>query len=231
MANEKFWRLRQLRIENLMNAVMRSALAAAFCLFAAALHADEPTAAELLAAALSSQERLEGKFEQIHNDPQGRELERSSGHFKMLRPGYLRWEVAAPEPQLLISDLDYLWHYDIDLETATRRRLDDTVRLSPGQLLSGDPQALNQLYDIVKVTTTTGDEHYILRPRSELRAEAGFASLELTLDGQFVREMRVHTSAGATTDIHFSDLLTTSQVDISDFVFTPPPGTDIFYHD
>jgi len=212
---------------NVLRAVLFTALAA----LPVQSLADEPTAAELLAMALSSEDRLQGDFEQIHSDPQGRELERSRGRFTLLRPGYLRWEILEPEPQLLVSDLEYLWHHDIDLATATRRRLDDTVRLSPGQLLSGDPQALNRFYDIVKVTTTTGGEHYILRPRSELRADAGFASMELTLHGQRVHEMRVYSSAGAITEIVFSDISASVNVDVTDFVFVPPVGTDIFYHD
>jgi outer membrane lipoprotein carrier protein len=193
--------------------------------------ADEATAAEVLALALSSQDTLRGRFEQIHNDPQGRELERSSGQFTLLRPGYLRWEIAEPDPQLLVSDLEYLWHYDIELATATRRLLDDTVRLSPGQLLSGDPAAMTRNYDIVRVSTTVGGEHYILRPRSELRADAGFASMEVHLDGDLVRAMSVISAAGATTEILFSDLVPAPELSPRDFVFLPPAGADVFYHD
>jgi len=193
--------------------------------------ADEATAAEVLAQALSSQDTLRGRFEQIHNDPQGRELERSSGKFTLLRPGYLRWEVAEPEPQLLVSDLQYLWHYDIELATATRRLLDDTVRLSPGQLLSGDPATMTRNYDIVRVSTTAGGEHYILRPRSELRADAGFASMEVQLEGEQVRAMSVISVAGATTQIVFSELVPAPELGPRDFVFLPPEGIDVFYHD
>jgi len=84
--------------------------------------ADTPS--QDLAKLLSGFNSLSAQFEQIVSGSRKKPKQVSYGSMALERPGKFRWEVTRPNAQLLLADGRYLWIYDIDLEQATRQKLD-----------------------------------------------------------------------------------------------------------
>ena len=91
-----------------------------------------------------------GSFEQQVFDTSDVLLATSEGEFAVLRPSAFRWEVQAPDQQLLIINEGVLWQYDRDLETVIRRPAPEG-EASPLQLLTADRNALEARYQIAPV--------------------------------------------------------------------------------
>ena len=64
----------------------------------------------------------------------------------MERAAQIRIGLEDPDRQLLLVSGDTLWHYDIDLETATRRNTGDDSSFAPLELLGGDPATLRERF-------------------------------------------------------------------------------------
>jgi len=121
---------------------------------------------EALLAALAPVNHLQGSFIQRQYGQDDQLLVESSGRFRLLRPGYFSWEIESPDNQLIIADPEFVWHYDRDLETVTRRPLSLDGEGTPFQILGGDATALREQFTVRQV----GEGAYLVTPRS---AEAG----------------------------------------------------------
>jgi outer membrane lipoprotein carrier protein len=177
-----------------------------------------------LLAALAPIERLQGLFSQRQYGQDGLLLAESSGSFKLLRPGYFAWEILSPDQQLIIADPDFIWHYDRDLETVTRRPVTSESAMAPLQILGGDESALREKFQIDRAE----DGAFVLTPISE---NAGFKQLTLHLGDAQITGMDVLDNLGQQVMIEFSNLDGESALTDSDFAFTPPEGADLFYYD
>jgi outer membrane lipoprotein carrier protein len=173
---------------------------------------------------LAAQDAAIGQFEQELLDEEGELLERSSGSYAVLRPGYFRWEIEDPDRQLLLVSGDTLWHYDLDLETATRRSTGGDSTFAPLELLGGDPQALRERFRV----TVLGAQHYRLEPTY---ANAGFAAVELRWDGDRLRAMHVIDRSGQRLLLDLVPTQSPAALTPADFDFTVPEGVEVFYDD
>jgi chaperone LolA len=199
---------------------MLRALAVGCVLLAATAMADEETLWALLAA----QDAASGRFEQALFDEEGELLERSSGSYAVLRPGYFRWEIDNPDRQLLLVSGDTLWHYDIDLETATRRNTGDDSSFAPLELLGGDPETLRARFAV----TALAAQHYRLEPTY---AGAGFAAVELHWQDDRLQAMVVTDRSGQRMELALQPATHPLALSPADFDFTVPDGVEVFYDD
>ena len=71
-------------------------------------------------------------------------LARIQRQLQAAAPGFFSWEISSPDSQLIIANPEYLWHYDIDLETVTRRPVVGMWKMSPLQILGGDESVLRE---------------------------------------------------------------------------------------
>src|SRR5699024_2252985 len=74
---------------------------------------------------------LAGHFVQVRRNEQGEILTRSSGRFAIARPHEFRWEYQKPYRQVIVSDGETLWSYDVDLAQVTVRPIDEALQGSP----------------------------------------------------------------------------------------------------
>lgn len=188
----------------------------------AALAAD---AAAQLARMLAGIGQLQGTFTQRQFSEDGGELGVSSGRFKLLQPGFFSWDIQAPDSQLVVAGPDFIWHYDRDLETVTRRPAAGEAALSPLQVLGGDAAALGEHY---AVAFGEHEGEFLLRP---LTADAGFSSLVLVFNSGVIERLSFVDNLGQRVEIALSGLDRDTALTPADFDFTPPPGADLFYHD
>lgn len=180
-------------------------------------------AGELLAA-LDPIVSLQGDFRQQLFDDADELLEESSGRFRLLRPGYFAWDIQQPDSQLVIADPNYLWHYDRDLATVTRRPVSSSAQLSPLQVLGGRDEALREGY----VVTSPAAGQFVLTPRD---TQAEFREVGLRLSDGKLTGMEIRDRLGQRVLIEFSAVDSTTRLQPADFQFEPPEGVDLLYYD
>ena len=177
-------------------------------------------------AEVSLQERvaaiqsLQGTFSQQVLSAEGLELERSSGQFKLLQPGYFSWHIRSPDEQLLLATGNTLLHYDAELETATRRVFGAAEARGPLAILSGDGADLSTQYQIEQLREDT----WLLRPKA---GQADIVDLTLSFEGALPARMVVLDQLRQTTVIEFGDMRLNPPLEPADFEFEPPPGVDL----
>lgn len=177
-----------------------------------------------LESQLAGVDSLRGRFAQTLVSGSGEILEQSSGSFSLLRPGYLSWHILEPEEQLLLAANETLWHYDVELETATRRRIPVGHPTSPLTILGGDTATLSNWYEVEQLS----EGRWRLRPRFD---DAEFSAVELGFVDGLPVEMKIIDNLGRTTLIALQSLEPGSELSPSDFLFEPPPGIDIYASD
>jgi outer membrane lipoprotein carrier protein len=197
----------------------------ALCLLAGLVRAaGEGATAELLAR-LQRISQLQGEFVQRQYGDGETVIAQSSGVFRLLRPVYFSWEIRSPDRQLVVANAEHLWHYDMDLQTATRRPVVGNIESSPLQVLGGDESVLREQYEVER----TGADSFTLVP---IDARQGFRRLAVTFDGDVIRQMDIVDKLGQRVVVDFSNVDNTTPLTGADFEFTPPEGeVDMFYYD
>ena len=177
-----------------------------------------------LLAALAPIKHLQGSFSQQQYGQDKLLLTESSGKFRLLRPGYFAWEILSPDEQLIIAGPKFIWHYDRDLETVTRRPVTSSAEMTPLQILGGDESALREKFQVVR----KAEGIFLLIPLTE---GAGFKQLTLYLDKTQLTGMDIQDNLDQSVVIKFADLDSQSELSSADFAFTPPVGADLLYYD
>jgi outer membrane lipoprotein carrier protein len=197
----------------------------ALCLLAGPLRAQGVTATDELLEQLGQISYLQGQFQQRQLDGSDAILAQSSGSFKLLRPFFFSWEISSPDKQLIVANAEYLWHYDIDLQTVTRRPVVGNVEASPLQILGGDESVLREQYAVRRDSEDT----FTLTP---VDATKGFRQLTVTFEAGVMRQMDIVDRLGQRVVVDFEQVDAQTPLTSSDFEFTPPPGdVDLFYYD
>lgn len=197
----------------------------ALCVMAAITSAADDTATDQLLARLDRLSHMQGDFEQRQYGDNDAVLATSSGVFSLLRPFYFSWEIRSPDNQLIVANAEYLWHYDIDLQTATRRPVVGNIEASPLQVLGGDETALREQYVVEQVDANT----FSLVPRD---TEHSFRRLLVSFADNTISGMDIIDKLGQRVVVEFSQVDSSTPLSAADFEFTPPPGdVDLFYYD
>ncbi|GAB5414415.1 MAG: outer membrane lipoprotein chaperone LolA [Congregibacter sp.] len=139
--------------------------------------------------ALEGQTQAHGSFEQELYDEKFQLVERSKGRYSVLRPRYFRWSITDPDRQEIVLREEQLWHYDVDLASATVRPADDGGMFTPLELLGGNAKSLRDRFSVEQID----DQSFRLTPSFP---QAGFASVDVTwADGEIVG-MRIADRSG-----------------------------------
>jgi outer membrane lipoprotein carrier protein len=181
---------------------------------------DEPARAALQAM-LKGLHSLQGRFEQEVRATDGELLDSSAGQFRLLQPGYFSWHIESPDEQLLLAANNSLWHYDVELETATRRDITGAEAGSPLAILSGDERSLREHYRVEQLA----EAQFRLYPYS---TRASFYSVTLDFSDGLPVAMTVVDRLQQETRIQFNQLESNPGLSADDFLFTPPAGVDVY---
>ena len=180
-------------------------------------------------ARLAGLDQAQGRFEQALYSERGELLERSSGRYALLKPGFLRWEIERPDRQRLVVAAGQIWHYDIDLATATRRALRRGESFSALDLLTADTASLRQRFQVEVLGDNSGDnsgdQRYRLLP---LFPGAEFAVLELTWRDGRLRAMSIRDRSAQRIQLALTPDPAAAPLQAQDFAFEPPPGVEVF---
>ena len=171
-------------------------------------------------ARLAGLQQAQGRFVQELYSERGELLERSRGRYALLKPGFMRWDIEHPDRQRLIVAHGQIWHYDIDLATATRRAVRPGA-FSAIDLLSADTAALRERFQV----EVLGRNRYRLRP---LFPQAGFSALELSWRDGLPVAMSIREHSEQRIDLALTPDPESAPLQAQDFAFEPPPGVDVF---
>ncbi|MBL4583120.1 MAG: outer membrane lipoprotein chaperone LolA [Pseudomonadales bacterium] len=166
-------------------------------------------------------------FEQSVYNHRGRGIQESHGRIWVERPGRFRWQATEPFPQTVVSNGDKLWFYDPDLEQVTIRKFDNQLAATPGLLLSGEVEQLDQSFVVINgavMPQIKGVKRYILTPRN---ADSLFAELELVFKERQLVAMQIRDGLGQLTEFRFSDVTVNQPIDSAQFQFVVPEGVDV----
>lgn len=177
---------------------------------------------------------FQADFEQTVLNRFGEKLQTTSGRMYLQRPGRLRWEVAAPYPQLVLADGESLWAYDPDLAQATVQPLAAAIAGTPAVFLTGLPGAAPDLardFDVTvppSPTPADGLPRYALAPR-----DPGSVLREAVLtfgEDAMLRGIDIADHLGQTTRIVFAAATLNPVLPSGLFEFEVPPEADVIGH-
>jgi len=178
---------------------------------------------------LKKTQTLEANFQQTLRTHKGEILQQSEGKFYLNRPGKFRWNYKTPYEQIIVSDGERIWIYDVELAQVTVQTIVQKQQVAG---LSSSPMALLQdstkLYQSFNVTPL--DEHngvYRLKLDSKT-AESDFSKIVVGVDAKGLRFMQLHDQFEQVTDIVFSEITTNTKLAEELFEFKPPEGVDVF---
>ena len=209
---------------------IKSLLIALVLLFSAAsaiVFAEEkkPSTGEVyLEKFLGKTQTLEANFQQTLRTHEGEVLQQTEGMFYLNRPGKFRWNYKTPYEQVIVSDGERIWIYDVDLEQVTVQKHSVGLPSSPMALLQ-DSAKLHQSFNVSPL-----DEHdgvYRLKLESKSR-ESDFTEIVVGVDAKGLRFMQLHDQFEQVTDIVFSNIITNVKLAKEIFQFKPPEGVDVF---
>jgi len=162
-------------------------------------------------------------FEQVILDENFNPIEESSGQMTIKRPGKFRWDYDVPNPQLVVSDGEKVWFYDIELEQITVKPLGKTLGKTPAGLLAGG-RDFRESYD-VKDIANTGDIAWVrLTPKAK---DSDYQDLRLGFADQRLQILELLDSLGQTTRITLSNSQENPEILDQRFEFVPPKGVDV----
>ena len=173
---------------------------------------------------LAKTQSLEANFQQTLRTHEGEVLQQTEGKFYLNRPGKFRWNYKTPYEQIIVSDGERIWIYDVDLEQVTVQKQSAGLPSSPMALLQ-DSAMLHQSFNVSPL-----DEHegvYRLKLESKSR-ESDFTEIVVGVDAKGLRFMQLHDQFEQVTDIVFSEISTNTNIAKEIFEFIPPEGVDVF---
>lgn len=172
---------------------------------------------------VSDLETLQADFHQTVRNERGEVVQNTAGEVSLYRPGRFRWHYQRPYEQLILADGDYLWIYDVDLDQASRKPLNDSLANAPIMLLM-DNRPLAEDFDISEIGRQGELDWLLLEPKVK---DSDFQSIRLGMDGETLASMVLQDAFGQQTRIDFHQLQYNPDLDAETFRFTPPPGVDV----
>ncbi len=173
---------------------------------------------------LQETQTLEASFQQTLRADDGEILQQTEGTFYLNRPGKFRWNYKTPYEQIIVSDGERIWIYDVDLEQVTVQKQNVSLPSSPMVLLQ-DSTKLYQSFKVSPLDQQDGVYRLKLESRSN---EADFAEIIVGVDTEGLRFMQLHDQFEQVTDIVFSDVRKNTLLAKEIFEFIPPEGVDVF---
>ncbi|MBF0175769.1 MAG: outer membrane lipoprotein chaperone LolA [Magnetococcales bacterium] len=180
---------------------------------------------EQLQAFLDRLKSIDADFTQVVSDPANGKKTEYKGRFTALRPNLFRWDYQTPYVQLIVSDGEWIWHYEPELQQATRVSVKQMEKTPAGFLIAS--RRVEETFDWKAVTDPEWKTPTVtLRPR---QADSNFQEIAVTLDpdGEHIRNMVVVDNLGNRSRFTFHDMRASRSLDRQSFRFAPPTGVDV----
>jgi len=173
---------------------------------------------------LANTQTLEATFQQTLRTHEGEVLQQTEGEFYLDRPGRFRWNYRSPYEQVIVSDGERIWIYDVELQQVTVQKQSAGLPATPMALLE-DSSTLHKDFNVTPLDENQGVYRLKLLSKSK---ESDFGEIVVGLDASGLRFMQLHDQFEQVTDIVFSDMHTNKKLSREIFEFVPPEGVDVF---
>ncbi|WP_415884481.1 outer membrane lipoprotein chaperone LolA [Neptuniibacter sp. QD72_48] len=173
---------------------------------------------------LQGYDSFSAKFEQVTLAENGREAQKTEGSLLLAKPNRFRWETQQPFPQEIVSDGEYIWIYDPDLEQVTQRAADTQQDSAPALILNGQIGELQKTYAVRLIEDTGSEQIFDLKPLSD---QYSFSRIRLAFAGNVISELMLEDSLGQRTSVVFAEQTLNPEVTNQSFYFRVPEGTDV----
>ena len=140
---------------------------------------------------------LSGSFSQTVTSK--KKTQTSSGTFKILRPGYFRWDYTRPYKQVIVGDSKTVWLYDPELKQVTKKSQAAALGDSPAAILS-NRGALEGSYTLKDEGNQGGIDWVRATPKS---SNAGYQYIRIGFKGDQLARMQLRDSFGNNTTVSF----------------------------
>lgn len=198
----------------------RQGLALAICFFWSLSLLGEETQEAAIWELLEGQIQARGTFEQTLVDEQAQVVERSSGRYAILRPRFFRWSITEPDRQEIVLKAGELWHYDVDLASATVRPAKSDGMFTPLELLGGDTTMLKARFNVEQLD----ENSYRLTPNFP---QAGFTAVDVSWHDQHIRSMRILDRSGQQIQLSLTPDETAGTLMPEDFDLVLPDDVEL----
>ncbi len=150
----------------------------------------------------------------------------AKGSVIIKKPGRMKWDYSAPDPQLLISDEDYLWLYLPDDKQATRMKIESVYSSNTPALFLAGKGKLTQTFNVGQVLEQETSYKITLFPKE---AEQNIDHLVIVADKKNFQILgsSVYDKLGNHTEMRFTDIQTNPTLNDSLFLFKAPTGVEI----
>lgn len=192
----------------------------------------EPTAAQVVARMqqfYNTTSDYQADFFQTYFNRLFDSYQRSRGKVYFKKPGRMRWEYAAPERKLFVSDGQTLWAFEPAANQAFTQSLSSSQLPTALSFLTGQGDLANEFhFRLIPAQTYSFRDGYVV----ELRPKAPtpqYERLVFFVSGQSYQVLRtlVIDQAGNRNKMEFSNTRLNAGVPDARFRFSPPAGTRI----
>ena len=183
-----------------------------------------------LSQLLSGYDRLSARFEQSVTRTGSSQGDVQAGQFSVAKPNRFVWNVETPFPQEIVSDGEYVWIYDPDLEQVTQKRADNRQDNAAALILNGRVDALDEQFLIraVPLVAQPATELFELTPRQE---NSNFSRIRLLFNAGVLSEFLLEDQLGQRTAVVLSQVEINPVLADSLFDFKVPEGVDLIVDD
>ena len=178
---------------------------------------------EELSAVLTSSNHFKADFYQQVIDADDLIIQEASGFFALKKPGRFKWHYKSPLSQQIVADGRNLWMFDIDLAQVTVQPISDALGSAPIMLLTKN-KSLKEDFEIREMSMAFGLNWIALVPRIR---DTEFYRIEIGVDGNDIREMKLYDHFEQTTIIRFSNIQYDAMLSDAAFEFVIPKGVDV----
>ncbi|QPJ62678.1 MAG: outer membrane lipoprotein chaperone LolA [Candidatus Nitronauta litoralis] len=150
----------------------------------------------------------------------------AEGSVLIKKPGRMKWNYSAPDPQLLISDEDFLWLYLPDDKQATRMKIESVYSSNTPALFLAGKGKLTRSFNVGQVLEQETTYKITLFPKEE---EQNIDHLVLFADKKNFQILgsSVYDKLGNHTEMRFTDIKVNPTLNDNLFLFKAPAGVEI----
>jgi outer membrane lipoprotein carrier protein len=172
---------------------------------------------------------FEADFTQVSRSRLSGTEQRQSGHVRFLKPGRMRWDYAAPQGNLVVSDGSTLWAYEAAAHQAVQTNLQQSQLPSALSFLTGTGRLANDFtFRLLDDQAGQYPGGYILELRP-ITANPSFERIVFYVEGQHFQVARtvVIDAQGNTNRFDFLNPRVNTHPAQTVFQWSPPAGTQV----
>lgn len=197
-------------------------------LFGTSALADEH-AAQRLIQRMNAFSSLRADVEQLIIESDGGVLETSSIRMLLKKPNGFSWETLDPFPELLVTNGEWLWNYQPDLEQVVIEPWSIEESGFAARLLAGDSTGLDTDY---RISVGEGASAELIDFRLEPVDPAALHSrIDIGFVGEALDSIVLSERSGQRTVWRFTNLVSSPSIEDKEFNFTPPPEVEVINND